>query len=66
MITISLNGKRVSVSETRLKDMMISQGYHSSHMAVAINGTFVPKSAHETLQVNDGDEIDIVAPMQGG
>lgn len=46
--------------------MMISQGYHSSHMAVAINGTFVPKSAHETLQVNDGDEIDIVAPMQGG
>lgn len=35
-------------------------------IAVAQNGTFVPKSNYKTTPINDGDTIEIVAPMQGG
>ena len=35
-------------------------------IAVAQNGTFVPKAQYETTSINDGDAIEIVAPMQGG
>ena len=35
-------------------------------IAVAQNGTFVPKSQYEMTTIGNGDEIEIVAPMQGG
>ena len=63
---ISLNGKVTEVDQTALKNMMISQGYQASHLAVAVNGDFIPKSQHESYQIKEGDEVDIVAPMQGG
>lgn len=42
-------------------------GYREEQkLAVAVNTEFVPRSAHAEQQVSDGDEIEIVAPMQGG
>ena len=35
-------------------------------VAVAVNGEFVPRSSYDTQTLRDGDEIEIVAPMQGG
>ncbi|RMH16036.1 MAG: sulfur carrier protein ThiS [Acidobacteria bacterium] len=38
----------------------------AGHLAVAVNKTFVPRAQHQHHPLRDGDEIDVVAPMQGG
>jgi sulfur carrier protein len=35
-------------------------------VATALNGEFAPKGLRPTLKLNDGDQVEIVAPMQGG
>ena len=37
-----------------------------SGRAVAVNLTFVPKPRHARHVLADGDEVEVVAPMQGG
>lgn len=34
--------------------------------AVAINYEFVPKSKHAEVILQDGDEIEVIAPVTGG
>jgi sulfur carrier protein len=40
--------------------------FSGEQIAVAINSEFVPRSSYGERQLNDGDCIDIVAPVQGG
>lgn len=40
--------------------------FRQVHLAVALNQTFVPRAERATTTVSDGDQIEIVAPMQGG
>lgn len=63
---ITLNGESHSISQTDISSMLDENGYQGMLVAVAVNGTFVPRSEHATTKLNEGDEIDIVAPMQGG
>ena len=35
-------------------------------IAVAHNEEFVPRSRYASLQLQEGDRLEIVAPMQGG
>ena len=37
-----------------------------SVFAVAKNQTFVSQRQYETTQLNDGDNIDVFSPIQGG
>ena len=41
-------------------------GYEGMTVAVAHNGTFLPRAAYGSTTLADGDALDIVAPMQGG
>lgn len=41
-------------------------GYEGKLVAVARNGEFVPRQSYGETILEDGDEIEIVAPMQGG
>lgn len=41
-------------------------GYGDKLVAVAVNGQFVPRSKHGSAQIQSGDAVEIVAPMQGG
>ena len=34
--------------------------------AVAINYEFVPKTKHAEQQLNEGDEMEVIAPVTGG
>lgn len=34
--------------------------------AVAMNASFIPSSRYAETQLNEGDCIDIITPMQGG
>ncbi len=64
---IILNGEIIEVKNTmNINELLQSQGYKNKMVAVAINGSFVPKSSYEAHIINNKDDIEIVAPMQGG
>lgn len=64
---VIINGQPKSFeAPLNLFDILEQEELIGMMIAVAQNGTFVPKSAYETTTINDGDQIEIVAPMQGG
>ena len=40
--------------------------YEEGSVAIAVNEEFVPRSAHGSTQVKEGDDVECVAPRQGG
>ncbi|MCW8196393.1 sulfur carrier protein ThiS [Proteobacteria bacterium 005FR1] len=65
MPKVSLNDEWVETSESRLSAVMTEWNY-GEKCAVAINGDFVPRSAYESVDLQDGDKVDVVAPVGGG
>ncbi len=64
---ITLNSKTINIdNDINIKDLLSLKGYENKMIAVAINGEFIPKSCHKAHVIKDRDEIEIVAPMQGG
>jgi sulfur carrier protein len=63
---ISVNGEAQEVGEISLAALLESLGYTGVCVATAVNGEFAPASARGQTMVQDGDEIEIVGPMQGG
>lgn len=67
MITISLNGEKVSIEAgTSIAQALEQWDYLSTKFATAINGEFVPRSQYNERQLEDGDQLDIVRPVGGG
>lgn len=67
MITIYLNTNKITLSESiTLKEVLDSNGYSSGNFAIAINRQFIPRGQYDLTSVNDGDQINVVLPMQGG
>lgn len=65
MPKVSLNDEWVEIGETRLSAAMHEWNY-AEQCAVAINGEFIPRSAYEEVSLQDGDKVDVVAPVGGG
>ncbi len=64
---VTINGQQTTINPPlKLSDCLAKNGYRDMTIAVALNGTFVPKGEHANTALNDGDDIEIVAPMQGG
>jgi len=64
-MTITLNGDATMLEgPISVADLVAAQPKRS--MAVAVNGTVVPLSAHPTTFVNDGDVVEIVTAVAGG
>lgn len=66
-MTITLNGRPKEIQnaitvEGFLRDLDLEKGA----IAIAINGVFVPRSEHKTHMLKTGDQVELVAPMQGG
>ena len=67
MMKIVINGEGVSLENaTTLEAVLQQQGYGDMTVAAALNGHFVARSSYGATAIKDGDEIEIVAPMQGG
>jgi len=65
MICIKFNGKEKSVPiNTTLKDFLL--GVKEEPFAVAINKEFVPQAHYKSTILRNGDELELVTPMQGG
>jgi sulfur carrier protein len=63
---ITINGQKKNVSAPDIASLLKAEGYEGKLVAVALNGTFVPRQEHANTNIKDGDDIEIVAPMQGG
>ena len=63
---IYVNGDQREVEPGSLAVALTALGYGGKKIATAINGRFVAAGARPAPALNDGDKIEVVAPMQGG
>ena len=63
---LQLNGDQIDAPVTTLAALLETQGFGGARVATAVNGSFVPVSARVTHALNDGDRVEVLAPMQGG
>lgn len=62
---IVLNGEARNVQALTLAEVLEECGY-SGRVATAVNEEFVPSSLRVGHKLQDGDRVEVVAPMQGG
>ena len=63
---ISINGVLTSVSAKNLETILIEAGYGEMRVATALNGIFVPVERRAEFQIEEGDQLEVVTPRQGG
>ena len=67
MIQVSVNGEIKEVSENlNVIELIDELGYKTKGFAVAVNTTFVAIDTYSKTMIIENDEIDILAPVQGG
>jgi sulfur carrier protein len=65
---IRFNGQPRESHPESLLDLLSEQGFglDTKGIAVAINGSVVPRSSWNETRISSGDDIEIVKIMQGG
>jgi len=61
-----VNGKQSESNAATVADVVQSLGYEGDYFAVALNRTCVLRASYNSTPVKDGDEVEILMPMQGG
>jgi sulfur carrier protein len=62
-----INGQLHQVEKpTSLHHLLEALGYDPKSIAVALNGRFVPRHQYISCILEDAQELEVVAPMQGG
>ncbi|XSG83345.1 MAG: sulfur carrier protein ThiS [Methyloligella sp. ZOD6] len=63
---ILVNGEPLATEAADLATLCAELELADAKIATARNGNFVPESARAETRLTSGDEIEIVAPRQGG
>jgi sulfur carrier protein len=67
MLHVNCNGQpKILEQSLSLAQALTLWGYLAPGFAVAINAVVIPRSTYATTQLHDGDQIEIVAPFEGG
>jgi sulfur carrier protein len=67
VITIQLNGDNQHISASQsLTQTLAELRELPENFAIAVNEDFVPRGEYDNLQINEGDRIELLVPMQGG
>jgi sulfur carrier protein len=67
MIQITVNGAEQRYEQSlAVSDLIARMALAGKKIAVERNGEIVPKSAHGSTMVLDGDRLEIVAAVGGG
>jgi sulfur carrier protein len=64
-VRITVNGD-AQVFDHPLTVATLAAAQPKRSMAIAVNGTVVPRSAHGTTELQDGDAVEIVTAVAGG
>ena len=65
-LRIAVNGEAREVRGRTLALLLDELGYSGQKVATAYNGEFVPEKSRAEQALSPGDQIEIVAPRQGG
>ena len=65
-IRIKVNGNERAVPEVSLEGNLKEPGFGEAKVATAVNGEFVPVTARAERRLQQGDRLEVLAPMQGG
>ncbi|MER9074188.1 sulfur carrier protein ThiS [Mesorhizobium sp. M0904] len=63
---LMVNGEAHEVAATTLAELLAALDYEGDWLATAVNNDLVHKASRAEFQLNDGDRIEILSPMQGG
>jgi sulfur carrier protein len=67
MIKVSVNGEIKEINNgLNVYELITALNYTTKGFAVAVNTTFISIKSYEQTIINNGDTIDILAPVQGG
>ncbi|GIT90799.1 thiamine biosynthesis protein ThiS [Jannaschia pagri] len=66
MTKLTLNGEATTSRSATLAQAIEEFGFAGATVATAVNGAFVPAAARAETMLSDGDQVEILAPMQGG
>lgn len=64
-----INGEEIITEITSLLEFLEWRNQTSDEnntYAIAVNEQFVPRAHYASTQLNEGDRIEILSPMQGG
>lgn len=63
---LSVNGEPRALESDNLAAALTELGYTDATVATAVNGSFVPAVNRASTALAEGDQLEILAPMQGG
>lgn len=67
MIKVRINGKEAEIApQQTVQQYLESRGLAGRSLAVAINGTVLRREEFPSVQLSDGDRVEIVRPVGGG
>ena len=66
MLKIIMNGKVYETSAACLSELLVEADFLDKTVATALNSSFVPVGARSSIILKSGDQVEILAPMQGG
>lgn len=65
-IRLTVNGETVEARTSTLETLLVELGYGGRKVATALNGEFVAERNRSVIMLSAGDQVEIVAPRQGG
>ena len=63
---VTVNGEAREIAASRIDALLSELEYEGTHFAIALNYDVLPKSRWAETPINNGDEIEIITPRQGG
>lgn len=63
---ILLNGELYATDAQNLSELCAKLGFAEARIATAVNGSFVPAQTRSATPLREADEVEILAPRQGG
>ena len=67
MVKITVNGNEVEIERSMsVEEMLDCVDVPPNYLAVEINGDVVPREHYTSVDVNDGDRVEVVTLVGGG
>lgn len=63
---ILVNAKSFEITSETLDQALAELGFTSPAVATALNGTFIARDLRGATSLSEGDQLEVLAPMQGG
>lgn len=63
---VIVNGESREIDSKSVAALLSELEYEGTHFAIALNYDVVPRNRWSVTPLNAGDEIEIIAPRQGG